>query len=100
MKLIEYTNEYCKLCISLNPNMNCEKCFVKHFMYYADKRKEIIMTESLLTDELKTYISEKIDDVIIANCRICMEDCDWCGIPDLKHNLKVALGIKKEDDTK
>lgn len=98
MELIEYTNEYCELCTSLNPNKNCKKCFVKQFVYYVNKREETIISETFLTNELKIYIIEKIDDVIEANCNCCMEDCDCCGLLDTMHTLKVALGIEKEDD--
>lgn len=45
MELIEYTNEYCELCTSLNPNKNCKKCFVKQFVYYVNKREETIISE-------------------------------------------------------
>ena len=54
-------------------------------------------TRELTTPELKSFISEKIDDVTQYNCDRCMGDCDECGLMDTMHNLKIALGIEKED---
>ena len=51
----------------------------------------------IITEELKSFISEKIDDVTQYNCDRCMEDCDECGLMDTMHNLKIALGIDEED---
>ncbi|MFA5744383.1 MAG: hypothetical protein WC936_06235 [Candidatus Nanoarchaeia archaeon] len=50
-----------------------------------------------LSAQAKSYICEKIDDVTQYNCDRCMEDCDECGLMDTMHNLKIALGIEKED---
>jgi hypothetical protein len=51
----------------------------------------------IITEELKSFISEKIDDVTHYNCERCMEDCDECGLMDTMHNLKVAFGIDEEN---
>ena len=63
------------------------------------KRNEIrtrAQEDIIIAEELKSFISEKIDDVTQYNCERCMEDCDECGLMDTMHNLKVALGIEKE----
>jgi hypothetical protein len=54
--------------------------------------------EPILSDEIKLFISEKIDEVTKFNCNNCIYDCDECGILDIMHNLKVVLGIEKEED--
>ena len=64
------------------------------------KRNEIRalpQEDIIIAEELKSFISEKIDDVTQYNCDRCMEDCDECGLMDTMHNLKIALGIEKED---
>ena len=64
------------------------------------KRNEIRarpQEDIIITEGLKSFISEKIDDVTQYNCDRCMGDCDECGLMDTMHNLKIALGIEKED---
>ena len=62
------------------------------------KRDEIRAQDAvIIAEELKSFISEKIDDVTQYNCDRCMEDCDECGLMDTMHNLKIALGIDEED---
>jgi len=65
----------------------------------AHKLQKVIDEQEavIITEELKSFISEKIDDVTQYNCDRCMEDCDECGLMDTMHNLKIALGIEKED---
>ena len=65
----------------------------------AHKLQKVIDEQEavIITEELKSFISEKIDDVTQYNCDRCMEDCDECGLMDTMHNLKIALGIDEED---